>query len=100
MKRILMILILLLALSQVAVAKDYVIGAGDSLDISVWGVDALSVGVVVRPDGKITIPAAGDIAAEPGSRFRTSAILPVTLLPGRCPPVPVFAPCPPLMWKA
>jgi hypothetical protein len=31
---------------------------------------------------------------------RTSAILPVHLVPGRWPPVPVLAPCPPLKWKA
>ena len=37
---------------------------------------------------------AGEIAGVPGARPRTSAILPTTLLPGRCPPVPVFAPWP------
>ena len=43
---------------------DYVIGDGDSLSVSVWGVPELSVGVVVRPDGKITLPAIGDIPAS------------------------------------
>lgn len=47
-----------------ATAGDYIIGAGDKLDVAVWGVESLSVSVVVRPDGKITIPAAGDLAAE------------------------------------
>jgi polysaccharide export outer membrane protein len=42
---------------------DYVIGDGDGLSIAVWGVPELSVEVVVRPDGKITLPAAGDVAA-------------------------------------
>lgn len=42
---------------------DYVIGSGDLLQISVWGVPELSVEVTVRPDGKITLPAAGDVAA-------------------------------------
>ena len=40
------------------------------------------------------------MAGVPGFSPRAWAILPTTLLPGRCPPVPVFAPCPPLKWKA
>ena len=44
-------------------AGDYIIGDGDSLSIAVWGVAELSGQVVVRPDGKITLPAAGDITA-------------------------------------
>jgi len=44
-------------------AADYTIGEGDGLSISVWGVPELSVKVVVRPDGKITLPAAGDLQA-------------------------------------
>jgi polysaccharide export outer membrane protein len=42
---------------------DYVIGDGDSLNVSVWGVSELNVTAVVRPDGKITLPAVGDVAA-------------------------------------
>lgn len=45
-------------------AKDYVIGDGDSLQISVWGSPELSLGVVVRPDGKISMPALGEIKAS------------------------------------
>ena len=41
-------------------AQDYVIGEGDVLGVSVWGEPELSVQVTVRPDGKITLPAAGD----------------------------------------
>ncbi len=44
-------------------AADYVIGEGDGLGISVWGEPELSVQVTVRPDGKITLPAAGDVMA-------------------------------------
>jgi polysaccharide export outer membrane protein len=44
-------------------AGDYVIGDGDGLSISVWGAPEFSVGVVVRPDGKITLPAVGDVKA-------------------------------------
>ena len=43
---------------------------------------------VVTRSGKV----GGLIAACPGSSPRTSAILPTTFPPGRCPPVPVFAP--------
>jgi len=52
-----------MCLAEVALAGDYVIGDGDSLNISVWGAPELSVGVVVRPDGKITLPAVGDVVA-------------------------------------
>lgn len=44
-------------------AGDYVIGDGDSLFVSVWGVKELSLTVKVRPDGKITVPAIGDVTA-------------------------------------
>jgi polysaccharide export outer membrane protein len=61
MKKI--VLILLLFFPGFAIAGDYVIGDGDVLQVSVWGVPELSVQVTVRPDGKITLPAAGDVAA-------------------------------------
>jgi polysaccharide biosynthesis/export protein len=45
--------------------RDYVIGAADNLDISVWKDPDLSTrGVPVRPDGKIALPLLGDIAAQ------------------------------------
>lgn len=44
-------------------ADDYVIGQGDVLEVSVWGVPEMSRSVSVRPDGKITLPAVGDIVA-------------------------------------
>jgi len=40
-----------------ATTDDYVIGDGDTLQISVWGSPELSTGATVRPDGKITLPA-------------------------------------------
>jgi len=63
MKRFIFVLLLAVLLGGTAVAGDYLIGEGDLLKISVWGVPELSVEVVVRPDGKITLPAAGDIVA-------------------------------------
>jgi polysaccharide export outer membrane protein len=44
-------------------ADDYVIGDGDFLKVSVWGVSELSTDVKVRPDGKITLPGIGDAIA-------------------------------------
>lgn len=44
-------------------AGDYVIGEGDNLIISVWGEKDLSLAVKVRPDGKITLPAVGEVMA-------------------------------------
>ena len=57
------IIMLLVLLATSAVAGDYIIGDGDALDISVWGVKELNVSVRVRPDGKITIPGLGDVMA-------------------------------------
>jgi polysaccharide export outer membrane protein len=42
-------------------ADEYRIGVGDSLSINVWRNAELSVRVPVRPDGKISVPLAGDI---------------------------------------
>lgn len=65
MKRVLGLLILTMLLAAVPVwAGDYVIGEGDGLDVSVWGVKELSFSVKVRPDGKITVPGLGDVAAS------------------------------------
>ena len=62
MKALIGLLVIMLAASTVF-AEDYVIGDGDVLQISVWGEPALSGSVTVRPDGKITLPAAGDVLA-------------------------------------
>lgn len=45
-------------------AEDYQIGQGDILEVAVWGVPEMSRSVIVRPDGKITLPAVGDIVAD------------------------------------
>jgi len=48
-----------------AATDDYVIGDGDSLQISVWGSPELSgSNITVRPDGKITLPNVGDVTAS------------------------------------
>ncbi len=50
-------------LASPAFAADYIIGEGDALDIFVWGVKDLNATVRVRPDGKITVPALGEVKA-------------------------------------
>jgi len=46
-----------------AVASDYTIGPGDSLNVFVWRNPDLSTTVAVRPDGKISIPLVDDMPA-------------------------------------
>jgi polysaccharide biosynthesis/export protein len=43
--------------------QPYTIGAGDRLAITVWKDDELSTVAFVRPDGTVTVPLVGDIAA-------------------------------------
>ena len=47
-----------------AVAANYLIGAGDTLQVFVWKNPDLSADVPVRPDGKITTPLVQDIQAQ------------------------------------
>lgn len=44
-------------------AEEYTIGVGDRLTVSVWRDPELSRAVVVRPDGKISMPLVGDVQA-------------------------------------
>jgi len=48
---------------QPTVSTDYVIGADDSIKITVWKEPDLSETLPVRPDGKISLPVIGDIVA-------------------------------------
>jgi polysaccharide export outer membrane protein len=45
------------------VSADYIIGAGDVLEILVWRNEAISRVVTVRPDGKISLPLINDVLA-------------------------------------
>jgi polysaccharide export outer membrane protein len=56
-------------------AKDYLIGGGDVLEISVWDNKDLSVSVPVRPDGKITLPLLGDLRAKDLTPSELSAVI-------------------------
>lgn len=49
--------------TQSPTAGEYLIGAGDNLNIFVWRNPELSATVPVRPDGKITTPLVEDIPA-------------------------------------
>jgi len=50
-------------LAPLSDAGEYIIGEGDVLVISVWGELQLGQTVRVRPDGKITMPAVGEVQA-------------------------------------
>jgi polysaccharide export outer membrane protein len=45
------------------IAADYQIGPEDVLEVLVWRNEALSKVVIVRPDGKISLPLIGDVQA-------------------------------------
>jgi polysaccharide export outer membrane protein len=67
-KKVSLLLIIILMISSVVYAaeedKDYVIGCGDVLDISVWKDETLTRSVVVLPDGKISFPLIGEVMAS------------------------------------
>ncbi len=63
MKKNIFVIMLVLLFASSGWAADYVIGEGDTLVISVWGEKDLSLPVKVRPDGKISIPAIGEVLA-------------------------------------
>lgn len=73
--KFLLALFICLGLFSSALAKDYQVGRGDSLEVAVWGVPEMSRTVVVRPDGKITLPAIGDVTADQVSPEELSEIL-------------------------
>jgi len=52
------------ALSQESISvKPYQIGVDDVISVNVWGNDALTVEMPVRPDGMISMPLIGDVRA-------------------------------------
>jgi polysaccharide export outer membrane protein len=65
--------------AEVETPAGYVIGPGDVLGIRFWQQDGLSGDVIVRPDGKISVPllndvqAAGQTPQQLGEQIRTTA---------------------------
>jgi polysaccharide export outer membrane protein len=57
------VVLFMLLLATTASGADYVIGEGDSLSIAVWGEKDFTFTAKVRPDGKITVPAIGELTA-------------------------------------
>jgi len=47
----------------ITTTQDYIIGPGDTLNISVWNNEALTRAVTVLPDGKIHFPLIGEVVA-------------------------------------
>lgn len=45
-------------------AKEYIVNAGDTLNVQVWGETKLSGEVLVREDGKLSMSLIGDVQAE------------------------------------
>jgi len=54
------------ALNEIAkpVSKEFLLGPEDVLEVTVWRNQDLSRSVVVRPDGKISLPLVGDVQAS------------------------------------
>jgi len=50
--------------TSIGIVEEYLLGIGDVLQISVWRNPDLSVSVIVRPDGKISVPLGGDIKVD------------------------------------
>ena len=62
-------------LSPLAYSRDYVIGPTDELEISVWRNEEISGRVLVRPDGRITLPLVNDVVAAGLTRAQLQAKL-------------------------
>lgn len=66
---LILLLVMLIGISPIqaedqppeSATRDYIIGPGDVLDISVWNNDALTKSVTVLPDGKIHYPLIGEV---------------------------------------
>ncbi len=60
-KAIIITVFIILATAISIQADEYKLGPGDQLEISVWGQDEMLRPVIVRPDGRISFPLAGEI---------------------------------------
>ncbi len=63
-KAVILIILSLFVFSFKIWAKDYKIGPEDVIEVGVWKEPDLSRTVIVRPDGKISLPLIGDVQAK------------------------------------
>lgn len=66
MKRTFVTIMFFLAMAVItasAYAGEYRLGAGDAVAINVWGEPDLNIQAAIRPDGVITMPGVGEVAA-------------------------------------
>jgi polysaccharide export outer membrane protein len=63
------------ASGQMATPSDFVIGASDVLNINVWKEPEISQSVVVRPDGKISLPLIGEVLVSGLTPVQTQTLL-------------------------
>jgi polysaccharide export outer membrane protein len=63
MRKWIFLFILVLMVPATSFAGDYIVGEGDTLSVHVWGEDDLKANVIVRPDGKISMPGIDDVVA-------------------------------------
>ncbi len=64
MKRIFICVFFIMIIPVWLFAEDYKIGPEDVIEVGVWKEPDLSRTVIVRPDGKISLPLIGDVQAE------------------------------------
>ena len=61
--------------------KDYRVGPGDMIEVSVWKEPAASTTVVVRPDGKLSLPLVNDLAVSGMTPMEIQALVEKKLEP-------------------
>ena len=61
--------------------SDYRVGAGDVIEVSVWKEPEVSTTVVVRPDGKISIPLISDLGVSGKTPMQIQDIVAEKLAP-------------------
>lgn len=61
--------------SSIGIVEEYLIGIGDAVKVNVWRNPDLAVAGVVRPDGKFSVPLAGDIDVDGMSTSALSAVI-------------------------
>jgi polysaccharide export outer membrane protein len=58
-----LVVVLLLSPAAPQAVSSYILGPGDVLEVSVWGYPDLTRTVAVRPDGRVSLPLAGEVHA-------------------------------------